>query len=126
MNGDMNGLEILLKLKQEEYKPAVISRGYKRKSNNLVVVNDGANTIADVNSAGDEPYLIATKLNIPVVVSNEKDYGIEIIDIRVGRTELTGEVSNNVFFTISGSLTSRGILAICPSQSSGQIGSILR
>ena len=31
------------------------------------------------------------------VVSNEKDYGIEIIDIRIGRTDLTEEVSNNVF-----------------------------
>ena len=32
-----------------------------------------------------------------IVVSNEKDYGIEIIDIRIGRTDLTEEVSNNVF-----------------------------
>ena len=32
-----------------------------------------------------------------IVVSNEQNYGIEIIDIRIGRTELTGEVSNNVF-----------------------------
>ena len=28
---------------------------------------------------------------------NEKDYGIKIIDIRIGRTDLTEEVSNNVF-----------------------------
>ena len=32
-----------------------------------------------------------------IVVSNEKDYGIKIIDIRIGRTDLTEEVSNNVF-----------------------------
>ena len=31
------------------------------------------------------------------VVSNEKDYGIKIIDIRVGRTDLTEEVSANVY-----------------------------
>jgi len=31
------------------------------------------------------------------VVSNEKDYGIKIIDIRVGRTDLTEEVSTNVY-----------------------------
>ena len=32
-----------------------------------------------------------------IIVSNESDYGIEIIDIRIGRTELTEQVSNNVF-----------------------------
>ena len=60
------------KLKEEGYKPAVISRGYRRQSNSLVVVNDGNSIIANVKDAGDEPYLIATKLNMPVVVSNEK------------------------------------------------------
>ena len=39
---------------------------------------------------------IMTKIQ-DIVVSNEKDYGIEIIDIRIGRTDLTEEVSNNVF-----------------------------
>ena len=32
-----------------------------------------------------------------IVVSNESSYGIEIIDIRIGRTDLTEEVSNNVY-----------------------------
>jgi membrane protease subunit HflC len=31
------------------------------------------------------------------VVSNETDYGISIIDIRIGRTDLTEEVSTNVY-----------------------------
>ena len=31
------------------------------------------------------------------VLSNESSYGIEIIDIRIGRTDLTEQVSNNVF-----------------------------
>ena len=31
------------------------------------------------------------------VVSNESDYGISIIDIRIGRTDLTEEVSTNVY-----------------------------
>ena len=73
-------IDLCEKLKQKDYKPAVISRGYKRKSNNLVVVNDGANTIADVNSAGDEPYMIATKLmDVPVVVSNKKVQAAEYV-----------------------------------------------
>ena len=28
---------------------------------------------------------------------NEKDFGVEILDIRIGRTDLTEQVSNNVF-----------------------------
>ena len=31
------------------------------------------------------------------VKNNEKNYGVEIIDIRIGRTDLTEQVSNNVF-----------------------------
>ena len=31
------------------------------------------------------------------IKSNEKDFGVEIIDIRIGRTDLTEQVSNNVF-----------------------------
>ena len=31
------------------------------------------------------------------VLNNESSYGIEIIDIRIGRTDLTEQVSNNVF-----------------------------
>ena len=31
------------------------------------------------------------------VKSNEKDFGVEIVDIRIGRTDLTEQVSNNVF-----------------------------
>ena len=73
-------IDLCEQLKLKKYKPAVISRGYKRKSNNLVVVNDGANTIADVNSAGDEPYMIATKLmDVPVVVSNKKVQAAEYV-----------------------------------------------
>ena len=31
------------------------------------------------------------------ITANEKDFGVEIIDIRIGRTDLTEQVSNNVF-----------------------------
>ena len=31
------------------------------------------------------------------IKANEKDFGVEIIDIRIGRTDLTEQVSNNVF-----------------------------
>ena len=67
------------KLKAEGYSPAVISRGYKRKSKGLVVVHDGDSVVSNVNDAGDEPYLIARKLNIPVVVSDEKVQAAEYV-----------------------------------------------
>jgi len=31
------------------------------------------------------------------ITANQKDFGVEIIDIRIGRTDLTEQVSNNVF-----------------------------
>ena len=66
------------KLKSKGYHPAVISRGYKRQSNGLVVVNNGQDTISNVTDAGDEPYLIAHKLvDVPVVVSKKREKAVE-------------------------------------------------
>jgi len=65
-------------LKAEGYHPAIISRGYKRQSSGLVVVNNGENTVAKVTDAGDEPYLMSTKLgNVPVVVSKKRERAVE-------------------------------------------------
>ena len=69
------------KLKAEGYSPAVISRGYKRKSKGLVVVHDGDSIVSNVNDAGDEPYLIAHKLNMPVVVADEKVQAAEYVAV---------------------------------------------
>ena len=67
-------IDLCEKLKTKGYRPAVISRGYKRKSSGLVVVNDGNNIIANVHDAGDEPFLISKKLgNVPVVVAKKKE-----------------------------------------------------
>ena len=57
-------IEICNQLKSKGYKPAVISRGYKRKSSGLVVVHDGQNTHCKVHDAGDEPFLIAKKIQV--------------------------------------------------------------
>ena len=54
------------------YKPAVVGRGYKRKSKGLVVVSDGVEIKADAEAGGDEMYLIAQKFNIPVVAHSSK------------------------------------------------------
>ena len=73
-------IEICNQLKSKGYKPAVISRGYKRKSSGLIVVHDGQNTHCKVHDAGDEPFLIAKKLgNVPVVVAKKRKEAADYI-----------------------------------------------
>jgi tetraacyldisaccharide-1-P 4'-kinase len=51
------------------FKPAILSRGYKRKSSDAnLVVSDGKSLHASCEQAGDEPYLIATKAKGSVVI----------------------------------------------------------
>jgi len=53
--------------------PGIVSRGYGRKSQGLVVVHDGKEMKAKVESAGDEPFLMATILkSIPVIVCEDR------------------------------------------------------
>lgn len=59
-------------LQQHGYQPAVILRGYRRRSRGLVVVHDGERLCATVEQAGDEAYLHATSLQVPVVVCSSK------------------------------------------------------
>jgi tetraacyldisaccharide 4'-kinase len=50
-----------------------VSRGYGRKSQGLVVVHDGKEMKAKVESAGDEPFLMATILkSVPVIVCEDR------------------------------------------------------
>jgi tetraacyldisaccharide 4'-kinase len=53
-------------------RPAIVLRGYKRRSKGLVVVHDGTSICATVERAGDEAFMHATMLNVPVVVSSDK------------------------------------------------------
>lgn len=62
-------------LQQLGWKPGIISRGYRRKNCEAVVVvsrgEDGP--IVNVKDAGDEPYLLATRLpDVPIVVSKDR------------------------------------------------------
>jgi len=56
------------------YKVAIISRGYKGKLEKTGgIVSDGENIFVDAFDAGDEPYMIASKLKtIPVVVGRDR------------------------------------------------------
>lgn len=59
-------------LRQAGLRPAVVLRGYRRGSRGLVVVHDGQQLRADVTAAGDEAFLHAKLLGVPVVVSSDK------------------------------------------------------
>ncbi|MCR4439846.1 MAG: tetraacyldisaccharide 4'-kinase [bacterium] len=51
----------------------VISRGYKRRRRGLVVVSDGQRTLAGLEDSGDEPLMLANKLQgVPVIVDRDR------------------------------------------------------
>ena len=68
-------LVILLaeRLRDEGYRPVVLSRGYKRKSAGTVVVSTGDGPVVTWEESGDEPYLIATRTHgVSVVVGADR------------------------------------------------------
>ena len=69
-------IEYIIRLLSDKYKVAVVSRGYKRKSSSLQVVE----TISDVNRVGDEPMQIKSKYpNTTVIVDKDRRNGIEYL-----------------------------------------------
>jgi tetraacyldisaccharide 4'-kinase len=69
-------LVILLaeRLRDEGFRPVVLSRGYKRKSVGTVVVSTGLGPIVPWEDAGDEPYLIAKRAGAVAVVVGADRY----------------------------------------------------
>ena len=60
-------------LQTKGYRVGIISRGYKRKSKSTLVVTDGINKPKSWENVGDEPFLLAHKLeNVPIVVGSSK------------------------------------------------------
>ena len=59
--------------------PAVISRGYRRLSQGVVVVSDGRSMRSDAAAGGDEPVQMARKLgSVPVVVAERRSAGAQV------------------------------------------------
>jgi tetraacyldisaccharide 4'-kinase len=55
------------------HKPAVVSRGYGRRSKGIQIVADAASIRLDAEEAGDEPFLLARRLpGVPVVVGSNR------------------------------------------------------
>jgi tetraacyldisaccharide 4'-kinase len=62
-------IDMATRLVAAGFRPAVLSRGYKRKSKDeYVVVSDGATILASCEDAGDEPFLIASSVKGAVVI----------------------------------------------------------
>lgn len=69
-------IEYLIRLLQNEYKIAVLSRGYKRKSEGFVLANESTT----VNELGDEPFQFYQKFsNIEVAVNGDRVEGVQQI-----------------------------------------------
>lgn len=66
--------EYIIKTLQENYKIAVLSRGYKRKTKGFIL----ANSNSTIEQIGDEPFQIKQKFpNITVAVDKKRVHGIE-------------------------------------------------
>ncbi|EDM23936.1 tetraacyldisaccharide 4'-kinase [Caminibacter mediatlanticus TB-2] len=60
----------------QKYKPAVVLRGYKRKSKGLIVVSDGKEILVEVEKSGDEALEIANLTKAIVIVSEDRKEAI--------------------------------------------------
>jgi tetraacyldisaccharide 4'-kinase len=71
------------------FKVAILSRGYKgKRSNDLVVVSDGKKVLASFDDAGDEPVMLAKTLSsVPVLIS-KKRYKIGSLALKLFNSEL--------------------------------------
>jgi len=66
-------------LAQRQQRPAVVLRGYGRKSRGLRLVSDGRKVLCDVGCSGDEAMLYALQLpHAVVIVSEEREAGIAL------------------------------------------------
>ena len=60
-------------------RPCVITRGYNRKSNKMIIINNNENNTYTLNQIGDEPFALLKEYpNVSMVVSNNKIAAINI------------------------------------------------
>jgi tetraacyldisaccharide 4'-kinase len=82
-------------LKGLGHKPAVVSRGYRRRSRGVQVVADAASIRLEGEDAGDEPFLLARRLpGVPVVVGANR---AEAVKLARDRFDVTAIVLDDGF-----------------------------
>jgi len=61
------------RLREQNRRVVIASRGYGRKNRGQVLVADGEQLLVEAQESGDEPFMLARKLkNIPVIVDNNR------------------------------------------------------
>ncbi|MFH1625790.1 MAG: tetraacyldisaccharide 4'-kinase [Pseudomonadota bacterium] len=77
-------------LRGNTFRVAVLSRGYKsKKSGRTNLISDGSHILLNPREAGDEPYMLAKKLNgVPVLTSKDRYRGGEYAIERFGTNVL--------------------------------------
>lgn len=66
-------------------RPAIVSRGYRRRSRGVQVVADTASIRLDPEDAGDEPFLLARRLpGVPVIVGANRHEAAQVAVERFG------------------------------------------
>jgi tetraacyldisaccharide 4'-kinase len=77
------------------HRPAVVSRGYRRRTRGVQVVADTASIKLDAEESGDEPFLLARRLpGVPVVVGANR---YEAAELAVQRFHATAIVLDDAF-----------------------------
>jgi tetraacyldisaccharide 4'-kinase len=70
-------------------RPAILTRGYARRivRDGVTIVSDGSRIIADLDSAGDEPLMLAQGLSgVPVLVGADRYLSGRLAERRLGAT----------------------------------------
>ena len=67
-------------LLKNNIRPAIVGKGYKRKSKGSVVVSDGKEIFVDATIGGDEMYLLADSLKVPVIAHDIKAEGARLAE----------------------------------------------
>lgn len=76
-------------LAEQGYKPAIISRGYHGKSRAPVnLVSDGSAIMMSAEAAGDEPVLLAGRLEGMVIATGKKRYQVALEAIKTHSCDL--------------------------------------
>lgn len=86
-------------LTEHGWHPAIVMRGYRRRSRGLIVVHDGESVKVSVEASGDEAYMHAMMLGIPVVVSADK---VEAAAHAAGMISSTGAARSDVIIVDDG------------------------
>jgi tetraacyldisaccharide 4'-kinase len=69
--------------------PAVVSRGYRRRSSGILVVADSTSIRLEPEDAGDEPFLLARRLpHVPVVVGSNRHAAAQLAVSKLGATAI--------------------------------------